>query len=462
MRNKLLTLALAAMVTARAAATITIINGDADGLGFNDATPADPVGGNTGTTIGQQRLIAFQAAADKWGASLNSMVPIRVLATWEALSCTESSAVLGSAGAVAVFKNFTNAPVKNTWYSKAQADALAGADLSAAMPDIKARFNINLGSKGCLTGTGFYLGLDSKSGDNADLVTILIHEFAHGLGFQTFTSGLTGAQQGGLPSAWDYFLLDTTTNKTWDVMSDEERVASALKVGKLVWTGTQVNTAAATGVLAPGTPSLRITQPDSVAGTYLIGPATFGPALADPSLYGEMTTFTDTGAQALACNPLSADNAALVAGKIALVDRGVCTFVIKASNLQAAGAIGMIVADNAAGSPPPGLGGTDPTIAIPAVRITKSDGAALRSALASGSASVVLGINKAQLQGADANGNVLMYLADPYQSGSSVSHFDTTAFPNLLMEPFINSDVTHEVTPPFDLTLMLLRDIGWP
>jgi hypothetical protein len=33
---------------------------DPPGVGFNDPTPATPVGGNIGTTIGQQRLIAFQ------------------------------------------------------------------------------------------------------------------------------------------------------------------------------------------------------------------------------------------------------------------------------------------------------------------------------------------------------------------------------------------------------------------
>ena len=51
--------------TAFGAATITILNNDAAGVGFNDATPAAPVGGNSGTTLGQQRLIAFQAAATK-------------------------------------------------------------------------------------------------------------------------------------------------------------------------------------------------------------------------------------------------------------------------------------------------------------------------------------------------------------------------------------------------------------
>src|SRR4051794_4380206 len=83
----------------KGAANITIMNADPPGVGFNDATPVAPVGGNTGTTLGQQRLNAFRAAADKWGATLSSTVTIRVNAVWTALTCTSTSAVLGSAGA---------------------------------------------------------------------------------------------------------------------------------------------------------------------------------------------------------------------------------------------------------------------------------------------------------------------------------------------------------------------------
>src|SRR5262245_54743017 len=91
-------LLLAVATTAQAAATITILNNDAAGEGFNDPTVAAPVGGNAGTTLGQQRLIAFQNAADIWGAQLNSTVPITILANFDPLPCNETSAVLGSAG----------------------------------------------------------------------------------------------------------------------------------------------------------------------------------------------------------------------------------------------------------------------------------------------------------------------------------------------------------------------------
>jgi hypothetical protein len=46
---------------------------------------------------------------------------------------------------------------------------------------------------------------------------------------------------------------------------------------------------------------------------------------------------------------------------------------------------------------------------------------------------------------------------DPIEIGSSTSHWARAAQPNLLMEPNLSSDLSHDV----DLTLPLLRDIGW-
>jgi hypothetical protein len=126
----------------------------------------------------------------------------------------------------------------------------------------------------------------------------------------------------------------------------------------------------------------------------------------------------------------------------------------------------VIVQDNVAGSPPPGLGGTDPTITIPSGRVTLADGNTIRAALGRRSrtksgVSATLGLNAAQLAGADSLGRVLMYTPNPFQSGSSVSHYDVSANPNLLMEPAINGDLTHSNVLPQDLTYSLLLDIGW-
>ncbi len=64
-------------------------------------------------------------------------------------------------------------------------------------------------------------------------------------------------------------------------------------------------------------------------------------------------------------------------GRIALINRGDCTFEEKGNNAIAAGAIGMIVANNNAG-PPIVMGGTA-AHSIPSVMISQSNGAAIRA-----------------------------------------------------------------------------------
>src|SRR3954451_10265784 len=109
-------LLLAGSVPAFATAHIVIVNTDPAGSGFNDPTPAAPVGGNPGTTVGQQRLIAFQYAADIWGSILDSPVTIYIQSAFDPLPCTETSAVLGSAGTLQAWGNFQGHEVDNTWY----------------------------------------------------------------------------------------------------------------------------------------------------------------------------------------------------------------------------------------------------------------------------------------------------------------------------------------------------------
>jgi hypothetical protein len=435
-----------------ASATIVILNNDSAGVGFNDTTPVAPVGNNNGTTLGQQRLNAFQFAANIWGATLSSNVTITIRASWAALGCTSSTATLGSAGAVGIFSGFPNAPVPGTWYPAALANSLAGSDLDAANPEISARFNVNLGNTGCLDGTHFYLGLDNNHGSDVDLVTVLMHEFAHGLGFQTFTDTSTGAQAGTTtkhPSIYDSFLLDNTSGKSWTAMTDAERQASAINTNNLVWSGTQTKTDAA-GVL--GTPRLRVNAPTSIAGNYAVGTADFGPHVTSSGTTGGVTYATPNDG----CSAIT--NAAAMSGRIALIDRGNCNFVVKTKNAQNAGAVGVIIANNVS----PGIiqmGGGDATITIGSLMISQADGATLKGQLATLNATLLL--DNTTLGGADSQGRPLMFAPNPIQSGSSVSHWDSSEFPNQLMEPNISGDLFHSVAFPLDLTGSQLRDVGW-
>lgn len=457
----LATLALALPLPAFAGAHIIIVNVNGPGVGFNDPTPATPVGGNPGTTVGAQRLIAFQFAADVWGATLDSSVDIPVSASFNALTCTATSAVLGSAGTTSIFAtSSTSTPlVPNTWYHFALANKLLGANLDPSLPQISARFNSNLGSANCLAGIGWYYGLDGNHGANIDLVTVLEHEFAHGLGFSQFANVSTGALLGGLSDTFSRYIVDHTTGKHWPEMTNAERAASAINPRRVAFDGPAV-TAAVPSMLQPGTPFLRITSPAVIAGPYSVGTAAFGAPLSPSGVLGTLVVGLDA---ADAAGPSTTDgcstltNAAAIIGRIAIIDRGTCGFTVKVKNAQDAGAIAAIIADNVAGGPPAGIGGADPSITIPSVRISLADANAIKAQLASG-VTGTLSLDLGTRAGADDLDHPLLYTPNPVVPGSTISHFDTIAFPNELMEPFINADLTHTVS---DLTLPVLRDVGW-
>jgi hypothetical protein len=439
------------MGSAHAALRILIANANAPGVGFNDPTPATPIGGNTGTTVGQQRLIAFTYAANLWGATLTSNVPVVINAQFSALTCTATSATLGSAGATSVFRDFAGAPKAATWYSYALANKISGRYLGTSKAaQINANFNANLGTTGCLEGSSWYYGLDSNEGTGQiDFVAVLQHEMSHGLGFQTFTSGSTGAYLSSFPSVWDHFLFGTTAGKFWKDMTAAERVASAISVNGLVWNGPLVTAAAAS--------TLKPFQNLAVGGNnYAIAGASFGPLLTAVPFTGTLAALPVTSTSE-ACAALNAAEIAAVAGKIALISRGTCAFTIKVKNAQDAGAIGVVIIDNV-NATLAGLSGTDPTITIPAARVSLADGTTLRTLVGSSAALTVAG---SMMAGADSLGRMLMYAPNPFASGSSVSHYDVSAIPNMLMEPAINSDLTQNVVPPFDLTLKLFQEIGW-
>jgi len=437
-------------VVASSAATILIINNDGPNEGFNDPTPVAPVGGNSGVTVGQQRLNVFQAAADIWGALLPSAVTIRVSAQFNAQFCDATSAVLGSAGPVTVVRDFSGAELSQTWYHIALANKLAGTDLRSG-DDISATFNSALnGDPACLGGAGWYYGLDGNEGDDVELLPVVLHELAHGLGFSTLV-GSNGSEVQGVQDLYETFIRDNTLGDTWNNLSTQQRATSAVNTGNVVWNG-PVATAHVPLHLG-GSPTMFVNM-GSLPATIPLGLADFGPTPTEVGVTGDIVLVDDgVGTVTDACEPLI--NAGAVSGNIALIDRGTCTFVSKAQAAQAAGAIAVIIANNVAGSTPIGLGGTDPTMTIPVVSVTLDDGNAIKAELPG--VNVTLALDPAHLAGADSNGRVKLYAPNPYESGSSISHFDVSALPNLLMEPAINTSLSSDV----DLTLALFTDLGW-
>jgi hypothetical protein len=242
----------AVAVPAAQAAYIVVVNRDGAGEGFNDPAARAPVGGNPGTTLGAQRLNAFQYAANIWGAGLLSPVTVRVGARMDELFCDSSSAVLGAAGPTAVARDFPGAPVAGTWFPIALADARFGADLLPGVDDVLAFFNSNIGTT-CPFPNPWYYGLDANPPPGQiDFATVVLHELGHGLGFLTVVELLTGQKLGGFN---DTFMLrlerHDASPAAYPSMSNAQRVAASRDTGNLHWIGKRVR--GASGTLSSGT-----------------------------------------------------------------------------------------------------------------------------------------------------------------------------------------------------------------
>lgn len=118
--------------------------------------------------------------------------------------------------------------------------------------------------------------------------------------------------------------------------------------------------------------NLTVNSPAGVAGNYVCYPTTaFGQPVTSPITRDLVLVNDGTATPSLGCSPPT--NAASISGKIALIRRGDCTFVIKIKNAQDAGAVGVIMINNIDGQPIP-MGGDDPSITIPSAMISKADG----------------------------------------------------------------------------------------
>ena len=126
---------------------------------------------------------------------------------------------------------------------------------------------------------------------------------------------------------------------------------------------------------------LTVNSPGSIAGEYVLAGASFGPALS--TITGNLVLVDDgTSLPTEGCNALT--NGGAINGNIAVIERGNCNFTTKVLNAQAAGAIAVLVVNNAVG-PPIVQGGTDPgTITIPSVMISKNEGQAIMAQLGVG------------------------------------------------------------------------------
>jgi PKD repeat protein len=128
---------------------------------------------------------------------------------------------------------------------------------------------------------------------------------------------------------------------------------------------------------------LTVNSPSSIQGGYSTSQATFGPGVPATPLTADLV-LVDDGTNPDpedACDPIV--NAAALNGKIAVIDRGNCTFVAKVEAAQNAGAVAVIIVNNSGGGLI-SMGGASNTITIPSVMISLADGIQIKNRLLAG------------------------------------------------------------------------------
>ena len=136
-----------------------------------------------------------------------------------------------------------------------------------------------------------------------------------------------------------------------------------------LWTGRETHTLTSASLAA---------APASVSAAFGAG---------DYNLTGTLALAVDgTAPPGDACEAITTP----LTGKIAVIDRGTCAFAIKSYNAQVAGAVGVIIVNNATGLPPSPLAKADTAapITIPVMGVSQEDGVLLKAAILAGSVSI--------------------------------------------------------------------------
>jgi hypothetical protein len=136
-----------------------------------------------------------------------------------------------------------------------------------------------------------------------------------------------------------------------------------------------------------------VNSPPSIAGAKIFGVAQFGADLASDTWTGDAALADDGTAP----NPNDACEALVntgdLDGKVVLIDRGNCEFGFKCLAAENAGALAVIIVNNAAGGvvQDMGPGAVGAQVTIPCVLISLEDGAAIKAELANGPVNITLG-----------------------------------------------------------------------
>ena len=137
---------------------------------------------------------------------------------------------MAAASAKSNFANFPNAPDKTLYYAAALANALAGNDLDPNNPELE----ITISSD-----APWYYGVDGKCPPKSfDLVSVILHEMGHGLGFisGSYYDEYSGYGRVDLPTPFDAYAQLPDGRRLADMPSPSIETGKAL-TSPLYWSG---------------------------------------------------------------------------------------------------------------------------------------------------------------------------------------------------------------------------------
>lgn len=146
-----------------------------------------------------QAKTSFQKAVSIWEGYIISPQKIKIQAKWESLP----GSTLAQSGATKIYRNFTSAPYRDVWYPVALAEAISGQNLNSDEFEVTISLNRNVNWSFNINGI--------PENNRFDMVSVVLHEIAHGLGFNssfklTDDNQLGGWGQSLVPYIFDIFV----------------------------------------------------------------------------------------------------------------------------------------------------------------------------------------------------------------------------------------------------------------
>jgi len=217
-------------------APLILISGDGGGEGFEDPGPWFGLGGNEADTLGEARRNAFEHAMDVLAATLDSPVPIYIVADWRD---DMETGTLASAGPDYLFHDTQGLPLEQTWYAGPASVRLGGTeacrlgdrDPCLILPDKGAAFRGDI-SVNINANQSWWLGIDAEESPQGqfDFVDVIMHEILHGLGIITFMDRENGLflngetlipDENGIPDIYAVNMASVLTGNFVDISSGQ-------------------------------------------------------------------------------------------------------------------------------------------------------------------------------------------------------------------------------------------------